>query len=83
MCATVERTLAARPVRRVAEFAQTCRSVLSKDSLYMCSEPGQEQIKSDIQEHNLTRVVVASCSPRLHEPTFRATCEAAVSILIF
>ncbi len=62
----------------VAEFAQNMPGVvLSKDSLYMCSEPGQELIKSDIQEHNLSRVVVASCSPRLHEPTFRATCEAA------
>jgi len=62
----------------VAEFAQNMPGVvLSKNSLYMCSEPGQELIKSDIQEHNLTRVVVASCSPRLHEPTFRATCEAA------
>jgi heterodisulfide reductase subunit A2 len=62
----------------VAEFAQNMPGVvLSKNSLYMCSEPGQEQIKSDIREHNLTRVVVASCSPRLHEPTFRATCEAA------
>ena len=62
----------------VAEFAQGLPGVvLSKDSLYMCSEPGQEQIKADIREHNLTRVVVASCSPRLHEPTFRATCEAA------
>ena len=56
----------------VAEFAQSLPGVaLSKDSLYMCSEPGQEQIKADIREHNLTRVVVASCSPRLHEPTFR------------
>ncbi len=62
----------------VAEWARSLPGViLAKDSLYMCSEPGQEQIKADIQEHNLTRVVVASCSPRLHEPTFRTACESA------
>ncbi len=62
----------------VAEFAKGLPGVmLAKDSLYTCSEPGQEQIKSDIREHKLNRVVVASCSPRLHEPTFRAACEAA------
>ena len=38
---------------------------------YMCSNPGQEMIVQDIQEHGLNRVVVAACSPRMHEPTFR------------
>ena len=38
---------------------------------YMCSNPGQEMIVSDIREHKLNRVVVAACSPRMHEPTFR------------
>ncbi len=62
----------------VAEFASDLPNVVvSKDSLYTCSEPGQEQIKSDIKEHKLNRVVVASCTPRLHEPTFRAACESA------
>lgn len=62
----------------VAEYAQDLDGVvLAKDSLYTCSEPGQEQIKADIKEHNLNRVVVASCTPRLHEPTFRAACESA------
>jgi len=62
----------------VAAFAATLPNVvLAKDNRYTCSEQGQELIKSDIQEHNLTRVVVASCSPRLHEPTFRKTCEEA------
>jgi heterodisulfide reductase subunit A len=62
----------------VAEHAAELPGVfLAKDSLYTCSEPGQEQIKADIKEHGLNRVVVASCSPRLHEPTFRAACEAA------
>jgi len=62
----------------VAEYAESLPGVvLSKDSLYTCSEPGQEQIKADIREHGLNRVVVASCTPRLHEPTFRAACESA------
>jgi heterodisulfide reductase subunit A2 len=61
----------------VAAFARDLPGVvLAKDSLYTCSEPGQEQIKADIKEHGLNRVVVASCTPRLHEPTFRAACEA-------
>jgi heterodisulfide reductase subunit A len=38
---------------------------------YTCADPGQQEIKRHIREHNLNRVVVASCSPRLHEPTFR------------
>jgi heterodisulfide reductase subunit A2 len=61
----------------VAAFARDLPGVvLAKDSLYTCSEPGQEQIKADIKEQKLNRVVVASCTPRLHEPTFRAACEA-------
>ncbi|MBU1940645.1 MAG: CoB--CoM heterodisulfide reductase iron-sulfur subunit A family protein, partial [Candidatus Thermoplasmatota archaeon] len=42
---------------------------------YMCSDPGQELIRKDIKEEKLDRVVVASCSPRMHEPTFRAVLE--------
>jgi len=38
----------------------------------MCSDPGQSLICADIEEHGLTGVVVAACSPRMHEPTFRA-----------
>jgi len=45
--------------------------VVSSDISYACSEPGQQQIKDDILEHGLDRIVIASCSPRLHEPTFR------------
>ena len=45
--------------------------VFATDYKYMCSEPGQNLIKQAITEHRLDRVVVASCSPRLHEPTFR------------
>jgi heterodisulfide reductase subunit A len=62
----------------VAEYASTLPYVvLSKHNLYTCSDPGQESIKRDIKEHNLNRVVVASCTPRLHEPTFRRTLEEA------
>lgn len=45
--------------------------VVSKDLRYACSDLGQEEIRKDIKEKGLTRVVVASCSPRLHEFTFR------------
>jgi heterodisulfide reductase subunit A len=45
--------------------------VHSVDYKYMCSDPGQELVKQAIKEHNLTGVVVASCSPRMHEKTFR------------
>lgn len=44
---------------------------------YACSEPGQREIREDIEEHDLNRIVVASCSPRLHEPTFRQMLQAA------
>jgi heterodisulfide reductase subunit A len=37
----------------------------------MCSDPGQEMIKEDIKNLGLNRIVVASCSPQMHEPTFR------------
>ena len=62
----------------VAQFAATLPNVvISKDNLYTCSDQGQELIKNDIKEHNLNRIVVASCSPRLHEPTFRRACQEA------
>jgi len=64
--------------KQVAEFAATLpHVVLAKDNRYTCSDQGQELIKKDIKEHKLNRVVVASCSPRLHEPTFRRACEEA------
>jgi heterodisulfide reductase subunit A len=44
---------------------------------YMCSEPGQNLIKEAIREKRLTGVVVAACSPRMHEPTFRRACAEA------
>ena len=45
--------------------------VVALRNRYTCADPGQDEIKKQIQEHALNRVVVASCSPRLHEPTFR------------
>ena len=54
--------------------------VVSRDYKYMCSEPGQEIIKKDIKEENLDGVVVASCSPRMHEPTFqKAVAQAGLN----
>jgi heterodisulfide reductase subunit A len=44
---------------------------------YACSEPGQREIREDIAKNGLNRIVVASCSPRLHEPTFRQMLQAA------
>ena len=56
----------------VAEFAKTLPGVVvSREYKYMCSDPGQELIAQDIKEHKLERIVVASCSPNLHEETFR------------
>jgi heterodisulfide reductase subunit A2 len=56
----------------VADYAaQLGDVVVSRHDGYCCSEPGQARIKADIAEKGLNRVVVASCSPRLHEPTFR------------
>lgn len=62
----------------VAKFAATLpHVVLAQDNRYTCSDQGQAGIQKDIKEKKLNRVVVASCSPRLHEPTFRKTCEDA------
>lgn len=51
--------------------------VVSRDYKYMCSDPGQELIQQDIKENKLNRIVVASCSPLLHEHTFRVATEKA------
>lgn len=59
----------------VARFAAGLKNVaVSRDYQFMCSDPGQEMIIRDIREHGLDRVVVASCSPRLHEKTFQKAC---------
>ena len=65
-------------VEEVAEFARGLDSVVvARDYKYMCSDPGQNLIKDDIRNLGLNRVVVASCSPRMHEPTFRRACQDA------
>jgi heterodisulfide reductase subunit A len=62
-------------VESVADFARGLDGVtVSRDYTYMCSDPGQDLIKQDIKEYQLNRVVVASCSPLMHEPTFRRAC---------
>jgi heterodisulfide reductase subunit A len=63
---------------KVAETAANYDGVaFSVDYKYMCSDPGQNLIKSAIKEKGLDGVVVASCSPRMHEPTFRKACAEA------
>ena len=65
-------------IREVAEFSRSLRSVvIARDYMFMCSDPGQELIRDDIKEYGLNRVVVASCSPLLHERTFRRVCRGA------
>ena len=65
-------------VERISrEIAKQPNVIVSRDYKFMCSDPGQEMIRRDIKEQNLNRVVVAACSPQMHEPTFRSACEAA------
>jgi heterodisulfide reductase subunit A2 len=71
----IARTVDCRKV--AAESAGLENVVLGRDIQYACSEPGQQSIEGDIAEHGLDRIVIASCSPRLHEPTFRQMLERA------
>ncbi|MFC1932708.1 4Fe-4S binding protein [Chloroflexota bacterium] len=65
-------------VKKVAEYARGLDwVVVARDYEFMCSDPGQALIKNDIKEFGLNRVVVASCSPRMHEATFRRVCQEA------
>ena len=65
-------------VEKVAEeIGKMPNVVVSKNYKYMCSDPGQDLIIKDIKENNLNRVVVAACSPRIHELTFRKALENA------
>ncbi len=65
-------------VPEVREYAENLPGVVyAQDSLYTCSIDTQESIKKAIAEHSLNRVVVASCTPRTHEPLFRETVRAA------
>ena len=59
-------------VKALAAYGATLPNVVvSREYKYLCSDPGQDMIKQDILDLKLNRVVVASCSPHLHEPTFR------------
>jgi heterodisulfide reductase subunit A len=65
-------------VKELVEYAKGLPSVaLAKDYIYMCSDPGQNMVKEDIKKLGLNRVVVAACSPNLHERTFRRACQEA------
>ncbi len=65
-------------VEKVAEvLAKEPGVVFSTHYQYMCSQAGQEMIQESIRKYNLTGVVICSCSPRMHENTFRKTCEKA------
>lgn len=71
----IARTVDCEKVARAA--ADLDDVVIAQNVPYACSEPGQQSIKEDIHKHNLDRIVVASCSPRLHEPTFRQMVQSA------
>jgi heterodisulfide reductase subunit A len=65
-------------VEAVRDFASDVEGVVvARDYKFMCSDPGQALIKEDIEKHNLNRVVVAACSPLMHEKTFRGACASA------
>jgi heterodisulfide reductase subunit A len=65
-------------VEEVAAYARKLTNVVvARDYKFMCSDPGQDMIQKDIREYGLDRVVVASCSPRLHEKTFQGACQRA------
>jgi heterodisulfide reductase subunit A len=65
-------------VPEVVEYARTLPNVVfSEENLYTCSEDGLSSIRNKIKEYDLNRVVVASCTPRTHEPLFRQNCVLA------
>ena len=65
-------------VPEVAEYAKSLPNVVFADQmLYACSEDAQKTIREAIEKHGLNRVVVASCTPRTHEPLFQSTCREA------
>ncbi|MGQ9551824.1 MAG: FAD-dependent oxidoreductase [Candidatus Bathycorpusculaceae bacterium] len=65
-------------VEKVVEYAKTLPDVaVARHYTYMCSEPGQRMIQDDIKAENLDRVLIATCSPKMHEETFRKTVAEA------
>jgi len=69
----------------VSEYARTLDGVVEViRNKYTCADPGQNEIKKAIVEHRLNRVVVASCTPKIHEPTFRnCVAEAGLNPYLF
>ncbi len=62
----------------LVRFSSTLPGVkIARDYRYLCSDPGQDLIKNDIQELSLDRIVIAACSPRMHEATFRNLLSAS------
>ena len=82
---TARRSGLALDVEDVAQFAAGLDGVVvARHYTYMCSDPGQALIKDDIRKLDLDRVVVASCSPLMHETTFRNACaEAGLNPYLF
>jgi heterodisulfide reductase subunit A len=72
-------------IKELVEYAKTLPDIVYvKDNRYTCADPGQEEIRKGIKEYKLNRVVVAACSPRMHEPTFRrAVSEAGLNPFLF
>jgi heterodisulfide reductase subunit A len=72
-------------VKEVAEYASSLPNVVvGKEYIFACSDPGQEMIKNDIRDLGLNRIVVAACSPHMHERTFRrAVREAGLNPYLF
>ena len=69
-------------VEAVANAAAEIQGVtIARHYKYMCSDPGQNLIINDIKEYKLTGVVVAACSPRMHEPTFRTAASNVIFLL--
>ncbi len=65
-------------IEDLCEYARTLPNVVMvQPNLFTCAETGTSEIKKAIQEHDLQRVVVAACTPRTHEPIFRASCQEA------
>jgi len=59
-------------VKALRQYAEELSSVnIARDYVYLCSEPGQQLIRKDVERRKINRVVIAACSPSLHEPTFR------------
>ena len=71
--------------KAVAEYAAGLPDVVvSRENMYSCADPGQIQIKDDIKEYGLNRVVVAACSVKMHGPTFMTVCaEAGLNPYLF